>query len=343
MNRRPIQSRPEVAADPASYTQRQLADWRRLLGECSRKPTRKRVHLLRVATLRLQSQYRSLFGQPPLGEFGADHPAAKAAKRWNKQVKQLRGALGDVRVFDVHFASLAKVRGLLTTTSGYQPRSSRISLRQIDVLEKRFKRRRRTAADDLVEMLKVRYERIEAAAAQLASAVGTHQLPLEAWPSPRLLERFAEAVTEFPALTVDTLHDFRKEIKNVRYLAELIGPSDEAHAVAAAAKEMQGAIGTWHDLDQLAREAARAGRRAHQEGLTDLLETLAEEALEKALHVCSACIARLLPDASRSGQRQALQSKPAGNKIAPTQAPRKSVQAVTAHPVSSGTASRRSA
>lgn len=340
MNRRPTPPRPEIAAEPASYMQRRLGDWRRLLGECARKPTRKRVHLLRVATLRLQSQYRSLFW-PQFQVFGADHPAARAAKRWNKQVKQLRGALGDVRVFDVHFASLAKVRGLLTTSSGYQPRSSRASLRRIDAIEKRFKRRRRTAAIDLVEMLKARYQRIDAAASELASALGAHQLPVAAWSSPRLLERFAEAVAAFPALNVDTLHDFRKEIKNVRYLAELIGPSDEARTVAAVAKEIQGAIGAWHDWDQLARETARKGRRAHQEGLTDLLETLAEESLEKALHLCSACIARLLPDASPSGKWQAQQSKPAGNRIASTQPPRKPVQSAPSHPVSSGAPVRR--
>ena len=111
---------------------REVEGWRRVLSECEQKPTRKRIHALRVATLRLQAQFVRW-----LDEQG-DHPAMQAVKQWSKQAKHLRRALGSVRNCDIYAAKLAGVRSTLTTPAGYEPRTSRTSLRQIGELEGRI-------------------------------------------------------------------------------------------------------------------------------------------------------------------------------------------------------------
>jgi hypothetical protein len=57
---------------------------------------------------------------------------------------------------------------------------------------------------------------------------------------------------------------------------------------------MQGAIGEWHDWQELAQLASRRLRKRHKGGvLTMLLETLSEESLQKALECCQSQNAQL--------------------------------------------------
>ena len=93
---------------------REFDGWRGVLAQCAEKPTRKRVHALRVATLRLQAQFKYW-----LDEHQTGHPATQPIKQWSKQAKHLRRALGSVRNCDIYSARLAQIRSTLTTPGGY--------------------------------------------------------------------------------------------------------------------------------------------------------------------------------------------------------------------------------
>ena len=56
MNLGLIPSNGKVKSPVEPDWQRQFEEWRKLLSECGEKPTRKRVHSLRVATLPMKAE-----------------------------------------------------------------------------------------------------------------------------------------------------------------------------------------------------------------------------------------------------------------------------------------------
>jgi CHAD domain-containing protein len=287
MNLSSADLRRKAALSPRRDWSAHLDGWRALLAECSQKPTRKRVHLLRVATLRLQAQV-----QYWLDRHEPADSAVQAARRWNKLARHLRRALGAVRGFDVHLANLARVRSMLTASSGYAPRSSRASLRQIEALQSRFKRNRKAAAKDLMEMLVSRHDRLQHAVAEMAAELALQRSLVPAIPSSRLSEMLSAVVSTFPRLDAKSLHDFRKQLKSVRYLGEVAASGAAARELARTVKSMQGAIGEWHDWEELGSEARRMF--GDQGDLAELLKTLVEESLERALSRCNSLTREIL-------------------------------------------------
>jgi len=293
--------RTSRATAAPGWTQ-QLEDWQASLAACGDKPTRKRVHLLRVATLRLQAQIHYW-----LTQHENDHPEAPIALRWNKEAKHLRRALGAVRAYDVHLARLSEVRSILTAASGYQPRTSRATLRQLDDLEGRIKDDRKSAMRDLKQELAVRHDRLDRAASAMAVLAGSPRAPLHALTDSDLSAMFTQAAASFSHSDPDSLHDFRKHLKGVRYLAELAASGPESHQLAASVKIMQGAIGDWHDWEELSVYAKRMLRRKEAAELFNELDILMSESLQNALTICTEITAHLLPGSS---PEQVTQKKP---------------------------------
>ncbi|MGA2726552.1 MAG: CHAD domain-containing protein [Terracidiphilus sp.] len=287
MNSGQIRHNPQVRVAAPQLPQLTFESWRSLLDACRHKPSRKHVHGLRVATLRLQAQLDSSPGS---------HSVAQAARRWNKSAEKLRASLSAVRETDVYRAKLSGLCDTLATPEGYAPRSSRISLRQIEELDEWLARERKIAAKELIADLKHRQERLDRLSVELesAQAFGHSLIPVSSLSG--VFKMFADAVAEFPKLDMDCLHDFRKRMKNVRYLAELFASTDpQAGRMAESLKLMQGVVGEWHDWEELAQLASRRLRKRHKDGaLTELLKTLAEESLEKALECCRCQTAELL-------------------------------------------------
>jgi CHAD domain-containing protein len=283
--------RPNGPPSPRSGGRLQLDGWCALLAECRQKPTRKRVHLLRVATLRLQAQVQFW-----LDRRQPNHPAAQAAKSWTKQARHVRRFLGAVRAFDVHLANLVRLRAMLTTPSGYKPRSSRDSLRQIEALETRFKRGRKKAAKELLGALDDRNGRIQRAVADVAAEPALQRSLVPAIAHGRLSEMLGTIVSAFPRLDALSLHDFRKQLKRVRYLGEIAATGARARQLAATVKAAQSAIGEWHDWEELSAEAKRTS--AGKGDLAELLDTLTEEGLERALALCDNLRSEFLSAAS---------------------------------------------
>src|ERR1700719_1045519 len=95
-------------------THERLEEWVKLAGRCGRKPTRKRVHALRVVTLRLQAEL-----EMDLAEIPRASHQAQAILKFNKQGERLRKVLGPVREVDVWIAKLQGLRSSLAETAGY--------------------------------------------------------------------------------------------------------------------------------------------------------------------------------------------------------------------------------
>ena len=313
------QTRHHTRTNGAAKQPPQLAfeTWRSLLDACRSKPSRKHVHELRVATLRLQAQLDHY-----LGNHFADLPATQAVRRWNKAAEKLRASLSAVRETDVYRAKLSGLRGSLATPEGYAPRSSRAILRQIEELESMLARERKIAAKTLISDLKHREHRLHRFSEELENTQGLSHSLIQASSFSGIFKMLADAVAEFPKLDADCLHDFRKRIKNVRYLAELFAGTDpEVGRLAQSLKLMQGVVGEWHDWQELAQLASRKLRKRHKSGvLTDLLKTLSEESLEKALEGCRSQIAELFGGVS---------DEPAPLRFVPSKPPVRSLDPLT--------------
>jgi CHAD domain-containing protein len=298
MNSRSPETREQENSAGKPGRDKGFTEWRRLLARCGRKPTRKRVHKLRVDTLRIQAglEYRR-------DQDGHSGQSAGPASRWSKQADKLREALGPVREVDVWMGMLDDLRRSLAGHGEYIPRSNRESLRQIDQLEEKLKERRKDLEKDLVaeiEARRGRMDRISKDVEDAAEAAIPRDYTVGAG---AILDQFAAVVSEFPTLDGDNLHEFRKGIKKVRYLAEFFAAGDlEVKQVAVSLRKMQSAIGEWHDWDALARNARHSnGGHGKRGELAELLETLTAESLEKALGVCERITERLLKRSGRAG------------------------------------------
>ena len=245
------------------------------------------MHALRVVTLRILAllEYQTV-------EQAEGSPETAAAKRWIRLGEKLRQTLGPVREADVWLDKLTALRDSLSDTNGYNLRSNKACVRQIGELRDRLKDKRRQWEKRLIAEIESRREKLESAAQQIELA--PHGMVAESNAgSAQIAEQFARVVQQFPSLDAGNLHEFRKNIKKVRYMAEIFAAQDPAAGrQASAIRKMQSAIGDWHDWQALAkRECETHGRR---EALAELLDTLASEALEKALASCERLSASLL-------------------------------------------------
>jgi CHAD domain-containing protein len=269
-----------------------VAAWLELLGRCGSKPTRKRVHALRVATLRLQAELERDVSELPR----ASHQA-QAMLQFDKQAEKLRQALGPVREFDVWIGKLRGLRASLNKPGEYVPRSMQECLRGIDRLEDRLQRTRRTAEKKLVAAIENKGDRFVKAAENLEATPEGAGLADAAEIAGELVVRFGRVRAEFPVLDEANLHEFRKSIKTVRYLAEMHAAGRQCARMATQMRKLQSAIGEWHDWQALAYETRRL-HHAWSKPLTELLESLTKETFEAALETSHSVTARMLGDGS---------------------------------------------
>lgn len=264
-----------------------VAAWRELLEECGRKPTRRRVHVLRVVTLRIQAELEHEVAELP----HASHQA-QAMLRFGKLAEKLREVLAPVREFDVWIGKLQRLSVSLGQSTHYIPRSTQEYIRQIGRMVDRLKKKRRSAAQKLIAQIARRRSDLQTVGDDLNEAASDRH---GADPSGvvSILKQFAFVSADFPALDEQNLHDFRKRIKKVRYLAEIHQNTDAACAqIAALIKKAQTAVGEWHDWQALAR-TARHRRHPHDVQLGELLASLAAEKFAEAIGVCHHTKARM--------------------------------------------------
>jgi CHAD domain-containing protein len=264
-----------------------LTVWRELLAECMHKPARKRVHSLRVVTLRIQAEVEHEVKDLP----AASHEA-QAMLRFGKLANKLRDALGVVRELDVWIGKLRKLRESLSGTVEYVPRSTRETIRQIARLEDRLARKRERAGLKLAVEIKKRHQDLLSAAQDLEGGASGRAHEVDANQAAMLLEEFTQTAADFPVFDESNLHDFRKRIKTIRYLAEVHHADPGCERIAAQMRKAQSAVGEWHDWQVLARTASR-GKHAKAAEVAELLNNLAAEAYESAISICHGVVLKM--------------------------------------------------
>ncbi|HMG86321.1 MAG TPA: CHAD domain-containing protein [Terracidiphilus sp.] len=286
----------QVGSADGTTLHERVAAWLELLDGCGSKPTRKRVHALRVATLRLQAELEHDISELPR----ASHQA-QAMLQFSKQAEKLRQVLGPVREIDVWIGTLRGLRTSLSESGEYVPRSMQECLRGIDRLEDRLHRKRRTAGKKLVASIEKKSDRFVKAAEKLETAPEDFQPSDAAGIANDLIAHFGRVRAEFPELDEANLHEFRKRIKMVRYLAEMHAGADrECARIATQMRKLQSAIGEWHDWQALAEETGHM-HHAWSKPLAELFESVSKETFETALETAYSVTARMLgKDAERA-------------------------------------------
>ena len=324
----PQSSERKQVAEPE--WRKQLEAWRGLLDDCMRKPTRGRVHALRVATLRLQADIPHWVEGHELGD-----KSARAVRRWSRQAEKLRKVLQPVRAADVDLAKLLALRAQLAAPQGNNPpagnaKASGRCLRQIDKLARRLRQMRRSAEKALVAELEDRRTRLHRTSFALERTLAPLRLTKETSTPEAIRTLLVALAAEFPILDESNLHEYRMRVKAVRYQADLAARSDPHVARQAAAMgRMQVAAGEWHDLKVLAKKAQRElGNRSAKGGLVELLEELAAESLQRALPLCRHTTAQLLkPEARKEGRTRPAALKFPVQRAEPEAAPAKKIRA----------------
>jgi CHAD domain-containing protein len=265
---------------PGSTSQR-LGAWLQLLESCAKKLSRRRVHALRVATLRMLVSAEAILWNLPDGS-----DAKSSTQRWMKQAGKLRSALGSIREIDVYRSRLEGLRATLQKTDSPKLHTSRDLLDQLDTLDERLKRARKKAerkltarVEDRLPHLRKLSRSFEAVAPEPLAAPGAESLMLQ-------IRKLQSEDLEFSA---ENLHAFRKRLRAVRYAVEALGSSDQGtKRMVRQLRNLQVAIGTWHDWDALAREAHDVfSGAAGKTDLAALLDELAGESLTKAIDGCA--------------------------------------------------------
>ena len=247
------------------------------------------MHALRVVTLRLQAELERDVSELPR----ASHQA-QAMLQFSKQAEKLRQALGPAREIDVWIGKLRGLRTSLSATDEYVPRSMQDCLLGIDRLEDRLERKRRSAGKKLAAAIDKKHDRFVEAAEKLEATPEDPRLNDAADIAEELVVDFRRVQAEFAVLDEANLHEFRKRIKTVRYLAELHAGADRKCArLATQMKKLQGAIGEWHDWQALAVETRKV-QRAWGKPLAELLESISKETFEVALETAHSVTTRIL-------------------------------------------------
>jgi len=296
-----------------------LSDWRELVERCGRKPGKKRVHALRVATLRIQAEVHEKLRDLPC----ASHEA-QAILRFEKLAHKLRDALGAVRELDVWIGKLRGLSQSLSDTTEYVPRSTRETARQIERLETRLAKKRERAGSKLTKEIAKRQEDFLSVARDLERAADEKVDEADGEQASKLLKEFSEIMTEFPAFDQSNLHDFRKRIKKIRYVAEIYTSDPVCGQIAEQMKRAQGAVGEWHDWQVLAHIAGR-GKHAKDVGAVELLNTIAAEAYETAISTCDGVV-RWMADlkSERDNESQTVRKAPVRSESSESESVRKS-------------------
>jgi CHAD domain-containing protein len=279
----PGEGKPEAPAAERKKIDPAAEQWLTLLAESAQRPTRRRVHWLRVLTLRIGTRLEAWAGSRP-----DDKKAARLMRRWRKQGGRLRRLLRPVREADVFLVRLAELRTELAQPAGEPDGLAR--------LEKMLRSLRRESAGELRAEIGWRQQKLERLGGKAGRALaGAETAAVESAPPLPVEELLAAAAEEFPALDAANLHQFRKRMKAARYLAEQRAAAEPAlENEAKQLREMVWAIGEWHDWEQLRLVAARiADRHADAAPLAALLAVKEARSLAAALAACRSGMKKL--------------------------------------------------
>ncbi|HYK37310.1 CHAD domain-containing protein [Alloacidobacterium sp.] len=248
------------------------------LEKCATDPDTDPVHDVRTGTRRLQAIIEAILrerGDPSLQELAAE---------WLVVLKKIRRAAAPVRDLDVHRKLLHKLIKFGSKNEGaeliapvsegaivvgpspdvVEAPATELSTNpvadQAEKLDAWLHHARQHNAAQLKKKTAKQVAKFDELASAMEAAIQqgrrTRRRPRSA--ATVALESFARLVNEMQQIDANNLHDFRKEAKKARYLAETAAEDAYALAIGNALKKLQDDIGDWHDWLVLSDEARDA-------------------------------------------------------------------------------------
>ena len=280
-----------------------LEFWCEQMKKCTRRPSRRRVHGLRAATLRLQAELDETL------QHSATAPTAvRAAQRWLGRARRVRKLLAPVRDADVCLALLATFHDPGVRAGRAESPEARDSLHAMKLLSRSLRRKRETARKRMILTLEAQQAGIEAAASEVGQRLAEYEPP-HVDHSKALAAIASELTTAAQRLTPDALHAFRKLAKTGRYLAEHCPQTDtRAQEVAVQCRAVQAAVGRWRDWTLLMERASQLVSRREGRALAHELDATSERLLNEALKQCLRSAAALSDQAKYELTRKPVRS-----------------------------------
>jgi len=188
---------------------------------------------------------------------------------------------------------LARLRRSASGTTASEPQRGSQFQREIADLERRIARQHRTAKKKLIARIGNDRARLERLCSELKAAFPLGGASSWGCSAAGLCSLIGDLAHALPEISNRALHEYRKRIKTVRYLAEIsTAPDAQCKELLSTLRKMQIALGEWHDWQIL---AATAGRK-HSTELAELLGTLEKKSLQKALRLCQRSMTQLLKE-----------------------------------------------
>lgn len=229
----------------------------RQLARLGDKPKPESVHRFRTLSRRVEALVEGLITEPA----GND-------KKLLDLLARLRKKAGKLRDLDVQIAALRNLRMP-------QDRSRKSELLQALCFE-RQKRETRLAStfnEDTLHELSKRLKR------------ASKSLPNGSDPLAPAVRQLHALVQEPAPITEATLHRYRILGKRVRYLAELCFNDPHAREIVSRLKQVQDAIGDWHDWLKLNKKAGKFFADAQDSGLLSTLRTITRNKFLQAVDI----------------------------------------------------------
>jgi CHAD domain-containing protein len=241
-----------------------------------------RVHKLRTTTRRVEAILSAVQVAKP-----------QAQRRLLRSLKKIRRAAGVVRDMDV-------LTGKAADVSVAKERNCQLKLLQ------HLGEKRQVKAEELARAMKkhgkqIRDElkRCEKEVKPLLSAKqGSRQVEEEAHASARALELSME-LRRFSKLGRANLHEYRKTGKQLRYVLQMAQMKDEA--LLGGLRQMQDAIGEWHDWQELVGITSKVLDHGHKCGLLRELQLHADDSFDHAMSIATAMRKRFVNSANKRG------------------------------------------
>jgi CHAD domain-containing protein len=198
----------------------------------------KSVHRMRTTIRRIESLIS--YANPDLG---------KKLERSLERLEELRKRGGKVRNIDVQRNLLDQIG------NGSTARDRKILL---ELLNKKRERQAARLESAIKKFADTKFfARMEKIAEKVASPSGENR-PLAPLAEARLqLGKMAEDFHFRQALKPNRLHEARIQLKKIRYLGELADESPERKAFLDELKDVQDAVGEWHDWEELSKLAEK--------------------------------------------------------------------------------------
>jgi CHAD domain-containing protein len=253
--------------------QKPVRQLRKLLKELTADPEPAQVHRLRTHTRRIEAATAVL-----------DSTAQDECRRLLKALKPLRKASGGVREMDVLSADLASLRKSANPVSLGRLADHLREVRDAnagrlsELLDRHRKRARRRlkefarAIDETATGKKPVRSESSAAQSTCTSTIGR-------------VEVLAAELASWPELNSSNLHDFRLKAKELRYVLDM-DPAADPQLIGALGRA-KGAIGKWHDWQQLRVMARDVLNPSQDRELLAQIESAGKQKLTRALTASS--------------------------------------------------------